>query len=162
MSEQSFSTSILVDQTPQEVFEAVTNVRGWWAADGLNGNTAAQDDVFTFEVPNIHRSKMVLTEVVPNERVVWLAEDNWMSFIQDKGEWNGTEIHFDIAEKGDKTELRFTHVGLVPEFECYEACSGAWAFYVQESLRDLIATGKGQPASFPDEVELVAQQAEQA
>lgn len=162
MSEQSYSTSILVDRTPQEVFEAVTNVRGWWAADGLKGSTAAQDDVFTFEVPNIHRSKMVLTEVVPNKRVVWLAEDNWMSFIQDKGEWNGTEIHFDITEKGDQTELRFTHVGLVPEFECYDACSGAWQFYVQESLRDLITTGKGQPASFPDEVELVAQQAEQA
>ncbi len=31
-----------------------------------------------------------------------------------------TELHvvFEITKKGDKTELRFTHVGLVPVFEC--------------------------------------------
>lgn len=29
MKTQSFTTSISVDQTPQEVFDAVNNVRGW-------------------------------------------------------------------------------------------------------------------------------------
>jgi hypothetical protein len=44
-----------------------------------------------------------------------------------------------------KTELRFTHVGLVPAFECYGGCSDAWGFYINDSLRSLITTGKGQP-----------------
>jgi|HubBroStandDraft_3_1064219.scaffolds.fasta_scaffold115872_2 hypothetical protein len=61
-------------------------------------------------------------------------------------EWDGTDIVFDIARKGDKTELRFTHVGLVPMIECYGGCSGAWGFYVSESLRSLITKGKGEPA----------------
>ncbi|HEV2637914.1 MAG TPA: SRPBCC domain-containing protein [Actinocrinis sp.] len=158
MTGESYRTSILVDQSPEEVFNAVVNTRGWWAADGIVGETEKQGDEFTFEVPGIHRSEMELKEVVPNKKVVWLAKENWISFVEDKTEWNGTELHFDISEKDGKTELQFTHVGLVPEFECYEACSGGWTFYIRESLRDLIATGKGQPAEFPEEVALKEQQ----
>ena len=39
----------------------------------------------------------------------------------------------------------FTHVGLAPDDECYEACSDAWGSYIKHSLRSLITTGKGQP-----------------
>jgi hypothetical protein len=51
---------------------------------------------------------------------------------------------FEITRKGNKTELRFTHVGLVPAIECYHGCSGAWGFYINDSLRGLITTGEGQ------------------
>jgi hypothetical protein len=79
---------------------------------------------------------------------VWHVEDAHISFAKDKAEWNGTDIVFEIARKsgdGEKTELRFTHVGLVPTIECYGKCSGAWGFYINESLHRLIATGKGDP-----------------
>lgn len=62
-----------------------------------------------------------------------------------KNEWTGTKIIFDISETGDKTKLVFTHEGLVPEVECYGACSLAWTEYVQHSLFNLITTGKGDP-----------------
>jgi hypothetical protein len=65
--------------------------------------------------------------------------------VKDKTEWDSTDIVFEITPKDGKTELRFTHVGLVPAIECYDGCSGAWCFYINESLRDLITTGKGQP-----------------
>jgi hypothetical protein len=65
--------------------------------------------------------------------------------VKDKGEWNGTRIVFEIARTGGKTELRFTHVGLVRAFECYGDCSGAWGFYINDSLRRRITTGKGEP-----------------
>jgi hypothetical protein len=52
---------------------------------------------------------------------------------------------FEISRKGNKTEIRFTHVGLVPEYECYDACSEGWGLYINSSLRDLITKGKGQP-----------------
>jgi hypothetical protein len=52
---------------------------------------------------------------------------------------------FEIKSKDGKTELRFTHIGLVPTFECYGGCSGAWGFYINDSLRNLITAGKGQP-----------------
>jgi hypothetical protein len=55
------------------------------------------------------------------------------------------DVVFEIAKKGDKTEVHFTHVGLVPANECYGVCSDAWGSYITGSLRDLITTGKGQP-----------------
>ncbi|WP_406274314.1 hypothetical protein OH799_00910 [Nocardia sp. NBC_00881] len=60
-------------------------------------------------------------------------------------EWNGTTISFDIAEKDGKTEINFTHHGLVSEYECYGACSEGWTHYITNSLRDLITAGTGQP-----------------
>lgn len=153
MTSRSFSTTISVDRTPEEVFNAVTDVRGWWSR-AVEGGTERFGDEFIFTVPGVHRSEMRLIEVVPNKKVVWLAVDNRLEFVEDKTEWNGTEIHFDISEKDGKTELRFTHIGLVPEFECFDACSTGWSFYINESLRDLITTGTGQPSEFPDEVAL--------
>ena len=70
--------------------------------------------------------------------------DSHINFVKDRTEWNGTDIVFEINKQGG-TELRFTHVGLVPAFECYGDCSGAWGFYINDSLRSLITTGKGQP-----------------
>ena len=86
-----------------------------------------------------------ITELVPGKKVVWHVVDSHINFVKDKTEWNGTDVVFEIARKGDRTELRFTHVGLVPAIECYGGCSGAWGFYVNDSLRSLITTGKGQP-----------------
>jgi len=65
---------------------------------------------------------------VPGKKVVWHIVDSHINFVKDKAEWNGTDVVFEIAKKGAKTELRFTHVCLVPAIECYGKCAGAWAF----------------------------------
>jgi len=77
--------------------------------------------------------------------------DSHINFVKDRTEWNGTDIVFDIDRQRGKTELRFTHVGLVPAFECDGDCSGAWGFYINDSLRSLITTGKGQPNETEEE-----------
>ena len=41
--------------------------------------------------------------------------------------------------------MRFSHIGLTPETECYEKCSAAWAFYINTSLKRLITTNEGAP-----------------
>ena len=146
MSDQSFSTSLLVEQSPKAVFDAVTNVRGWWSEE-IEGNTKKLNDEFKYRYKDVHRSKMKLIEVIPNEKIVWLVEDNYFNFTKDKREWIGTKVIFDISEKEGKTELRFTHQGLVPEYECYTACQNGWTQYIQNSLHNLITTGKGQPNS---------------
>ena len=144
MNSQSFTTSISVDQTPQEVFDAVNNVRGWWSGE-IEGRTDKLGAEFTYRYKDLHRSTQKITEWVPGKKLVWHVLDTRLNFVKDKTEWNGTDIVFEINRKNNKTELRFTHAGLVPAFECYGDCSGAWGFYINDSLRRLITTGKGQP-----------------
>ena len=94
----------------------------------------------------MHFSKQAVVESIPGKRAVWRVLDSRLEFIQNKSEWNGTEMTFDIAKQGDKTELRFTYVGLVPDHECYEKCSGGWGSLITGNLRSLIARGNEQTA----------------
>jgi Activator of Hsp90 ATPase homolog 1-like protein len=142
--EDNFSTTLSVDQTADEVFAAINDVRRWWSED-IEGSTDSLGEEFSYHNMPVHRCTIRVTELVPGERVVWHVMDNFFAFTEDKTEWKGTEIRFDISRRGDKTELIFTHLGLVPDYECFDVCSNAWGFYVNTSLRGLIRTGKGLP-----------------
>jgi hypothetical protein len=144
MKDQNLTHSFTVDQTPEEAFAAINDVRGWWSGE-IEGSTDKLGEEFTYRYKDVHYSKQKIAELVPGKKIVWHVLDSHLSFIEDKTEWNGTKIIFEIAKKGSKTEVRFTHVGLIPKQECFDACSSAWGFYVTGSLRNLIATGKGEP-----------------
>jgi len=144
MKTPDFTTSFSVAQTPQDVFKAVINVRGWWS-ERIDGGTEKLNDEFTYQRWELHKCTMKLIEVIPDKKVVWLVLDNYFSFTRDQTEWVGTRIEFDISEKAGKTQVKFTHWGLVPAYECYTICFDAWTSYIQGSLKNLITTGKGQP-----------------
>jgi len=144
MTTKDFTTTILVDKTSKEVFDAINNVRGWWSEE-IDGSTDKLNSEFDYHYEDVHRCKIKIVELVPNKKVVWSVLDNYFKFTKDKSEWKGTKIIFEIAEKDNKTEMRFTHQGLVPAYECYEICRDAWTGYIQKSLRNLITAGKGQP-----------------
>ena len=114
-----------MDQTPEEAFAVINNVRGWWSGD-IEGSIDKLGDEFTYRYKDIHYSKQKVTESVPGKTVVWLVLDAYLKFTEDKTEWKGTEVTFEISKNGDKTEVRLTHLGLAPEFECFNACSNAW------------------------------------
>lgn len=143
MKDQDFTTAIVVGQTPKEAFNAINNVRGWWHGE-IEGNTDKLNDEFTYRMGEIHASKQKIIEAIPYKKVVWLITESKLNFIQNKSEWTGTTISFEISEQGGKTQLRFTHFGLVPEVECFGSCSNAWQRLIQESLYSLITTGKGK------------------
>lgn len=143
---QDFSKTYLFSQSPEEVFNAVNNVRRWWS-EGLEGESQKQGDEFTYRYQNFHYSKHKLTEVLDNQRVVWLTTDSRLSFTADPAEWTGTTISFDISKEGDQTKLVFTHHGLNTTLECYGACTGGWTNYLDKSLVPLITTGKGAPGT---------------
>jgi hypothetical protein len=160
MKTSDFTATLLVDQTPAAVFDAINNVRGWWSEE-IEGNTNKLNDEFIYHFEDIHRCQIKLIEVVPDKKVVWHVMDNYFKpgiFDDvsqslpsedgfDKTEWVDTKIIFEISEMNGKTQVRFTHLGLVPNYECFIVCSNGWNHYIGESLLGLITTGKGQPNS---------------
>ena len=146
MKNAGFTTTITVDQTPEEAYAAVNNARGWWSGE-IKGTTDQVGAEFTYRYRDFHRSVQRITELTPGKRVVWHVTESRIH-SGPKDEWKGTDIVFDIAAKDGKTEIRFTHAGLVPRFSCYGDCSNAWGTLVQGNLRKLIATGAPQPDAF--------------
>lgn len=142
MKQQDFTTSITVDATPQQVFDAINNVRGWWS-ENIDGDTDELNSEFSYHYQDVHRCRIKITDMQPGTKVVWHVLDNYFKFTSDTTEWKDTYVVFDITEKEGKTELKFTHQGLVPTYECYQVCHDAWTHYIQDSLKKLITTGKG-------------------
>ncbi|MBK7340774.1 MAG: SRPBCC domain-containing protein [Saprospiraceae bacterium] len=144
MQKRDFNISFLVNQSPENIFKAITNVRAWWSED-LKGNSELLNDEFIYQHGEFHYSKHKLIEVNQFTKIVWLTLDSKLTFVKKNDEWNESRLIFEITEVEDKTKLNITHVGLTPHLECYEACSKAWTHYLMNSLIPLIKTGKGQP-----------------
>jgi hypothetical protein len=144
MNDQDLTIRFTVEQTPEEAFAAINDVRGWWSGE-IEGNTDKLGEEWTYRYKDIHYSKQRITELTPGKRVVWQVVDGYLNFVEDKTEWTGTEIVFAISKQGERTEVRFTHRGLVPKMECFNGCSSAWGAYISGSLKSLITTGKGRP-----------------
>ncbi len=147
MTAQQFTIMFSVDQTPAQVFDAINNVGAWWSGE-IEGDTDQPGAAFTYRYKDMHSSKQQITEFIPGRKVVWRVVDSNLKFTNTKNEWTGTDIVFEIAQKEGRTELRFTHAGLAPNFECYNSCSNAWGRLVGANLRNLITSGKAQPDVF--------------
>lgn len=150
MEKQDYSVNIAVEATAQEAFKGINSVTKWWT-ENLEGSSEKLNDEFTVYFGEVHISTQKLVEVIPDKKVVWLVTDSKLGFIKDKQEWTGTKIIFDIVGTDKEVQVQFTHLGLVPAVECFGACSNAWGDYINNSLRNLINTGKGQPTAKEDE-----------
>ncbi|MEN9522261.1 MAG: hypothetical protein RL065_638 [Bacteroidota bacterium] len=142
MENKDFTTSFLVEQSAAKVFEAINNVREWWQGE-INGKSHQLNDEFVYNMMDFHITTQKVVEIIQNKKVVWLITESNLNSFTNHTEWTGTKVIFEISEAGNKTELRFTHVGLTPKFQCYGDCSGAWSELVGKSLHSLITTGKG-------------------
>jgi hypothetical protein len=138
MTNHDFMITISVDQTADEVYSAVLHVGGWWTGSN-EGRCDEVGDEFIHRDGEAHYCKIRVTELVPRRRITWLVLDNHFDFVGDQDEWKGTRITFEIAEAEGQTQVRFAHLGLAPEFECFDVCSNAWGSLINGGLRTLIA-----------------------
>ena len=142
MKKQDFTTTIWVEQTPAEAYNTILDVRAWWSGlygESFEGSSEKVGDEFSFLAGGgVHYTKQKLVELVSNEKVVWLVTEANLGFVDKTDEWKETRICFEISQELDKTKIVFTHIGLVPEFECYDSCAPAWTQYIQERLTAVI------------------------
>lgn len=138
MKQQDFTTTIWVEQTPAEAYNAILDVRAWWSGlygESFEGNSEQLGDEFSFRAGDgAHYTKQKLVELIPGKKLTWLVTEANLSFVDKTDEWEGTMFGFEISPEAGKTKIVFTHKGLVPEFECYNACAPAWTQYMQERL----------------------------
>lgn len=144
MHTKDYTATITVDKSPAVAYTAIKNFRGWWSEE-IEGNTDKLNETFFYHHKTIHLCKIKLIEMVPDKKLVYQVMENEFSFTKDKSEWVNTKLVFEISNEDGKTKVKFTHEGLVPEYECYEVCNDAWSIYIKKSLYDFITTGKGQP-----------------
>lgn len=141
MTNHSYSATIEVAQSPQHVFDRITDVSKWWSKD-YEGRSARLHDEFVIRYPGGNYVKQRLVDVVPGRRMVWLVTDSTLAWFRDPAEWANTKMVFDIATNGNKTVLHFTHDGLVPEKECYALCARGWDTAIKDCLFHFITAGK--------------------
>lgn len=145
---KNYHRTITVDVTPEEAINKISQVNNWWKHD-FSGSTKRVNDKFTVPFSEIDGEKsyvdFVVSEFVPNKKLVWKVTDCNLPWFKDKKEWNNTEVVFEISYENNKTIIEFTHVGLVPSIECYEACEKGWDGHVTNSLLGFINEGKGNP-----------------
>jgi len=81
MKNQNYSISFAVDQSPEQVVNAINNVRGWWSEE-IDGSTDKLGAEFKFHCKDFHRSTQKITELVPGKKVVWNVSDAQLNFVE--------------------------------------------------------------------------------
>lgn len=139
-----YTTTIDLDRSPGDVSAAIADVGRWWLGD-VSGQAERVGDEFTYRYRDLHDSTQRVTVFEQGRRIVWDVIDSELGFVDEPDPWTGTRIVFDLQPSGDGTRLTFTHEGLTPAKECYDACSAGWDHFVVGSLRRFVETGAGVP-----------------
>lgn len=144
MSVENYTKIFFTNKNPSEVFQAIQNFRGWWSEE-IEGNTDVLNETFFYHYKDVHLCKIKLIEKFLDKKLIYEIIDNQFSFTEDKTEWTGTKLIFEISTENHQTNVKFTHEGLTSEYECYNICNESWGNYIGKSLFNLIENGKGNP-----------------
>ena len=138
VSKFGLTKEVLVKAPPERIFQALSTAQGlgkWWSyytsgPDWENGEV-------TLKWPrSSHQARVRLAETKSPTFVEWNVIEH-----QPMKEWNGTAIRFSLEERGSgETKVVLHHLGLVPECECYEACSDGWGYLVGQ-IKKLLEQG---------------------
>lgn len=143
MIAEDYNSVITPRISAEKAFEKITHVWEWWTTN-FEGSSQKLNDDFTVRFGETFVTFKVV-ESVPSKKIAWLVTACYLHWLKNKTEWKDTQLKWKISSMGDATQIDFTHVGLVPEIECYSDCKKGWDFYSKESLKKLLSEGKGMP-----------------
>lgn len=149
MKKNSYTREIVVSNTPDAAYRAVTSeFDKWWAIS--SGPINAVGDMVTFRFDPTYWM-MRATKLVPNESVelecveAHHIHEGLPALI--RKEWEGTKLKWNIQQQGDNTKISFVHEGLVPSLNCYEICEMGWDHFFVNSLKKYLDSGNGSPGA---------------
>jgi hypothetical protein len=143
MKPQNYHTRITAKVTAKEAVEKVNRVSAWWGKN-VEGSPQKLNDIFTIRFGETWVTFQVV-DVVTDKRIEWEVTDCFLPWLTDKTEWKNNYLIWELSAQKDSTQIDFTHVGLIPEIECYDACHQGWNFHINESLFKLLTENQGLP-----------------
>lgn len=143
-----YSASFTTPRDPEAVYATLVAVRDWWAGD-ISGSAEAVGDTFIYRFEPHHVSRQRVAELAPGRRVVWDVTDSAINFVDDKQEWRGTRIVFEIAGIEGGSRVTLTHHGLTRQKACFDACSQGWEHFFGKGLRDALEGKQPAPLAAP-------------
>ena len=143
MEQKNYHCSIAANITPEQAYSGIANVAGWWAKN-FKGKALNLGDIFTVQFGETNVTFEII-EAIPGKKVVWKVTDCYLHWLNDKTEWNGTTIVWEITTANGMTKIDMTHVGLTPVVECYNDCKKGWDGHITGSLFKLVTEGFGKP-----------------
>lgn len=143
MNQQNYQCSFTANITATEALENISHVSEWWTGN-YEGSSKKPGDTFTVRFGETFVN-FEIVEAIPNKKIVWQVVDCNLHWLKDKKEWKGTQLSWEVSPENNSTRINMTHVGLIPEIECYENCKKGWDFYAGESLKKLMTEHKGMP-----------------
>ena len=145
MSDESYSTEILISVKPESVYKAITrDIDKWWTESANQAVRSGDRLVVQFEKTTSW--VMIVSQAFPNRSIVWKVDEanHDLEDLRKKDEWKGTSIKWNIKTNEAGSTVTLTHQGLIPTLECYEICQAGWGYFLG-SLKDYLETGQGYP-----------------
>lgn len=144
MKQNNYQCSITANVIVAKAIESINRVDKWWT-ENFEGSAEDLGDKFTVTFSGETFVDFEVVELIPGKKMTWLVTDCYLPWLADKKEWKGTNAVWELSGTNHTTTINFTHVGLVPQVECYESCVKGWDEYVKDSLLKLLTKGEGAP-----------------
>jgi hypothetical protein len=141
MDQKSYQCNITANVTSQEAFNIISNnITEWWA-EQFEGSANNLDDVF---VVHFGEAEVTIKTVgfVPGRKIFWRVIDSNLPWLNNKSAWTDTQIVWQFLPGNHATEISMTHIGLIPETECYNDSVKSWNYFIKENLFNLLTSNK--------------------
>ncbi len=138
---QDYRRRIKTPATAKEAFAKISQVPWWWSKD-FEGSSSKPGDVFTVRFKNGARYTIRISQFIPDKKIIWDVIDADQTWHEDRDEWNGTKMIWEISPEMNGSTVTMTHQGLLPNLECYEKCTKGWDYLLnQEGLYKILILG---------------------